>query len=102
MFADDIEIGRLGATNVRKTKFAELGVVLHPNPLRSQGEKYKPADLELMEEALTDSGLKLRREPSLCGGEDGALRFPGVGHRVDAPPTHWQYSHITEFRYFSF
>jgi len=22
-------------------------------------------------------------------GEDGALRFPGVGHRVDAPPTHW-------------
>ena len=32
-------------------------------------------------------------------GEDGALQFPGVGHRVDAPLTHWQYFHITEFRY---
>ena len=70
MFADDIQIGRLGGTNVCKTKFAELGVVLHPNPLWGQGGKYKPADLELMEEALPELRPQTSTRAFLCGGED--------------------------------
>lgn len=84
MFADDVQIGRLGGTNVRNTKFAERGLVLHPNPLWSRGELHAGGP-----RADGGSAPELRPQNStrafLCGGEDGALRFPGVGHPMDAP-----------------
>jgi hypothetical protein len=63
---DDIQIGRLGGTNVRETKFAELGLVLHPNPLWSRGVTRRRTSSG-WRKRYRNSGLKMRREPSWTG-----------------------------------
>jgi hypothetical protein len=60
-----------GQTFARR-KFAEPGVVLHPNPLRSRGGKYTRRTSSRWRKRYRNSGLKLRREPS-CAGEKTAL-----------------------------
>lgn len=65
----------------RREKFAELGVVLHPNPLWGQGGKYKPADLELMEEALPELDFQYRT--GLKDPHGQICRYPSISYEMD-------------------
>jgi hypothetical protein len=65
----------------RRARFAELGVVLHPNPLWGQGGKYKPADIELMKDALPDLDFLYRTG---IGDPNGRIcRFPALAYEMD-------------------
>lgn len=65
----------------RRDKFAEMGVVLHPNPLWGQGGKYKEADLELMKDALPEIDFLYR---SGMGDPNGrSCRYPALAYEMD-------------------
>jgi hypothetical protein len=65
----------------RREKFAELGVVLHPNPLWGKGGSYKPADLELMKYALPELDFLYRTG---IGDPNGRIcRFPAIAYEMD-------------------
>jgi hypothetical protein len=65
----------------RRQKFAEMGVVLHPNPLWGQGGKYKPADIELMKDALPELDFLYRS--GIGDPHERICRFPAIAYEMD-------------------
>lgn len=64
----------------RRKRFADIGVVLHPNPLWGDGT-YKPADLELMREALPEIDFLYRSGAE--NPKDRMCRFPALSYEMD-------------------
>jgi organic radical activating enzyme len=65
----------------RREKFAELGVVLHPNPLWRHGGKYTEADLELMKDALPELDFLYRSGIQNPLGH--SCRYPSLAYEMD-------------------
>ena len=65
----------------RREKFAELGSGAPPDPLWGQGGKYKPADLELMEEALPELDFQYRT--GLKDPHGKICRYPSISYEMD-------------------
>ena len=65
----------------RYMRFAELGVVLHPNPLWGKGGVYNENDLNLMRSALPDLDFKLRSGIEKTKGK--FCHFPVISYEMN-------------------
>ncbi len=65
----------------RSKRFADLGVILHPNPLWGQGGSYAPADLALMRAVLPEHDYNLRSGRENPKGK--LCNFPAIAYEMN-------------------
>ena len=65
----------------RSMRFAELGVILHPNPLWGKGGTYTESDLDLMRLALPDRDFRLRSSTESTKGK--SCHFPIIAYEMN-------------------